>query len=339
MGNLEKKLGEIKYLKQEWDIGTKDAYDYLKSQEQLAAFRKHHENEGALNFSNRQIANIADEFALYVQKFLDSCATISAEKNEAYPRENVIERLVPTSRLFNAFGQKSDNIWICDYDSLLSIFLGHYDTFSKYINNEKAKIYAAFNYTLAESLFKEIPILYNLEQKPHLVTEIVSNDKLNYHSKNSIQNDTLFINGQKDAKGFLRQCGLLLKLKFNRLPFVPKPDCFSRHEIFYLLSYSFEKDDLYERAVKELTLKRQDTQRKIALNYALLHSEEEKTIEKVISRTQDSVNFNLKNLSKLEELSAPSRIISNSKNNLKKKIYFLKALKNNRKWLEQMLSH
>lgn len=341
MSNLEKKLGEIRHLKQEWDIGSKDAYDYLKSQEELTAFRKNHESEGALQFTNRQIVNIADEFAHYVQNFLDSCAHVYADKKQSWAKENFVQKIIPTEKI-TVYQKNEDNIWICDYDTVFSVFLQHYSNFSKNSNNQKAKILAAFNYTLAELLFTEIPILYNLDEKPYLITQIAFDDELMLKGKNnSLFHDPYYSGAVENAKETLADYGLLGKMDLTSLPFYPELNVLSRHEYKYLLNYGVfgEKDDSYDRAVKEITLKRQDTQRKIALNYLLHLPEEERSIENAYSSLEEHVQFGLKSVSKFEQLSAPLPVIQGAQYSLKKKIYLLKAVKNNRKWLEQMLSH
>lgn len=340
MGNLEKKLGEIRFLKQEWDIGSKDAYDYLKSQEELTAFRKNHESEGALNFTNRQIVNIADELASHVQNFLDFCSHIYADKKQTWPRENFVQKIAPTVKI-EVYQKTDDNIWICDYDSVFSVFLQHYSNFSKKSNNQKAKIRAAFNYTLAEILFTEIPILYSLDEKPHLITQIASDDNLMLGSKKFLFGDSYYSDAVETAKDALADYGWLAKMDLTSLPFHPELDVLSRHEYKHLLSYGVfgEKDDSYDRAVKELTLKRQDTQRRIALNYLLHLPEDERKIDEVYSSIQRRIQNCMETISKYEQTSAPLPMIQGAQYALKKRVYMFKAIKNNRKWLEQMLSH
>lgn len=338
MGNLEKKLGEIKYLKQEWDIGSKDAYDYLKSQDELNAFRKRHEGQGALQFTNRQIANIADEFKRLVNHFLDSNYSVYADEEKYWVKENVVQEMVPTHKITY---DKNDNVWICDYDQVFSLFFEHYYAFSKVITNQDLKVVAAFNSTLSNLLFDEIPFLYDLKETPRLVSEIISNEKLIVLGENTLEDkDTMSSDLADSSRSELENFESLRELNFGSLPFYPELNVYSRHEYKYLFGFSVgEKDDLYDRAVKELTLKNQETQRRIALNYLLHLPEDERNLENAYSKLEHHVHSGLKTVSKFEHLEAPQPIIEGAQNSLKKRIYLLKAVKKHGKWLEQMLSH
>ncbi len=104
------------------------------------------------------------------------------------------------------------------------------------------------------------------------------------------------------------------------------------------------EDDLYERAIRERTDKKLETERRIALNYILgnygLVGERAAIITGAIDDLTQARDRRRERLQmSLGVTSAPDVIIQNMRTHFEKTQYTLNAVQKTRKWLEEILSH
>ncbi len=315
MDNLEGKLEAVKMLKEEYGIGSQDAWNYLKAENYLSDLRKKYA-EGT-DLSVRALGNFLERAAASLLHFADSQSQFNGNLVSQYGVKHYYE----TEFVEDQYSKK---LHIND-EKLVALFGAHY---------RNMEPFTAFIRTLGEAI-----------QHPEVIKDGQGRSLSDLiPSKIRQPEDEEDAENLKEARSYVQFLINPSPARFEKLDDYSagildfNPDVEAPHTLLFL--YGYNDNDFYERAVNEHTLNTFETQRRIALSYlARFDSPNEKKVPEAIDQLRESICKNAERQQKYADTSAPQFIAELWKKNMAKSKYVLRAIISNRSWLEKVLSH
>jgi len=343
--NLQK-LEDIVALKAEYGIGTQDAWRYLKVIEDYTALRDRvseqlHQKGIKTKPSVREISNLCD----FIQSSLHEALQIAgAERNLASNTQCCPAMVFPYSEVLNIhfdqdlfYRRKETNTFDFHFD---------YETFllSFYEEKQNEELEEAFKATMVEVLAGDVPYFTDPEGNKLTFSAIRGNSKYFGDMGSPLDKET-----KKSNKFAIRLFYAWLRgeaeERYLTIPDLTQPTEEEKTFLFQKF-HSGKTETLYERAKRERTLYRLETERRIALNDIIEYTHEvdgtaNDKVQTEIQRLKDLLPCYQRKLRELSEvpieLTPTFRAMWQRKHEETK--YTLCAIKKNKAWLEKVLSN
>lgn len=345
--HLRPRLEAIQELKREYGIGSKEAFLYLKVCDDYERLRDQLATQLRVEGFHfrptlRQTSNLCD----YAQKAVCNAVEVFA-LSKALERGNTFTNkpihVHPYSPHFREYDEITDDALV-DFAFDYAPFLLDYGKYMSSTNNSDKALF----YALANSISSDRPCLTltTTEKKMSFADLEKCSDPLIqedffYDLKNerSIEDKNLehsfvkefdaWIDDDKENAYYPRYSKYLTDLERA-----------TEEEVVFLYG---DRDNPYERAVEENTLRRIETERRIALHYILRNSHDQHSPHQMISTLltalEGEIRVSRERFKTLQVLTAPPIVLDNERNILGHLRYELVAIKKNRAWLENVLSH
>ncbi|HLF55124.1 MAG TPA: hypothetical protein VI612_05390 [Candidatus Nanoarchaeia archaeon] len=339
MVDLTARLESIRELKAQYGIGSQSALRYLKVQDTMIGLADDVSarlSDEGLDYhpSVREISNLCEALRGSVKFTLDLQSEMRAvlalgrlakdhHVESADPRQGMIESRTKGDHFSSPAGL-FDVKWNLDYASMLVNF---YRAMQLCGRTGRAFNAVMFNFISGKQAF-----LTGADGRQYTLNEICENDSFLAH-EGRIPGDMLeeFVEAVKEkmsvAKAGIFGAGL-------------KIDGLTEEEGKFLL-----QSGAYERAVREKTLHRMDTERRLALNELMQyvdflkdHSAQE-LVDTRLSALGAQLDKRRELLRKVDGQSGAAFITERQKELVAQSSYYIRAIRQNRKWLENVLSN
>jgi hypothetical protein len=324
-------LERVRELKGTWDIGTQNAWKYVKTEqayEDLATRVSRALREEGIYASPtaKHAANLCEYLTYGIQFALSSEANLQA-KQQSYA-------VIPNDFVIHHFDQYTfvllDGLDVevrIDHQHLLSLFYHHYP-------KEHAR--TAFRKTIYDFMHEEYPSL-TIQCENQSFQQFRKKPELLFDPNSS--NPRYVANAREEmpiAEQYREAIQFVVWISGKKSQVFPRIrlDKMTSHEEDYLLCHEATKQNSYERAEREHTLRQTPTARRIALNRILPvwnYTTPEQAIEETIQRLQERLPTLQKRLTWFASIDAPSVIIEREKSMLREAQYTIWAIHNNRR--------
>ncbi|MBI1972996.1 hypothetical protein HYS50_03250 [Candidatus Woesearchaeota archaeon] len=343
VNTLEAKLEELKRLKATYSTTSQQAWNYMKTQEDYLRLKDSVCSTLALEGivydpKLREISNLSKQVEFVVT---DALCVVAEERAFAlgegnYPRDHTvhaysspldIEVTTSTPALFGT-------LWRFDYKH----FLVEYGRQFLDLHHHQE----AFRQAFLGVLESEYPYLADEQRRRMSFSAFKHNDSLLFDKdgiEEGLEDDLAVIKHARqqniqDFWAWVRYGSTSYYLS----TFNPQQVTFEERKFLYGVNVD---NSLYERAVRDRTLRRLEVEQKIAL-YELLRLDEDfdpsERIQNAISFAQCRIKRHSERLANYSSLNIPPVIVDKARDIIAKNKYVLIALKKNKSWLEEELA-
>ena len=336
MTDLAAKFESVQELKREYPTNSLNAWKYLKVREafeDLSDRIKKYLDEQGIKYtpSHREVSNLCQYARSLFSSSLDAS---SAKRAKALgfvdiPKNHLILAYHPLlDRRRDIEEPESDNMfktWKFDYEEFIKVFFVRLNEDKKHevaLRTAFAKAHAGSHPYLEDSQGK-----YSFEEFAKQDRFLLSKLVMDSENKEVIENIEYQISAIQRW---------IFGLEQELIPDRFYPNHLTQEESDFLFGL---KNNPYERAVREKTLRKIETERRVASSAVLQYqgTPYEKDIEHIVKEQKRKLRSRLERLKKLQRLNAPLSILKNEEELIDKAKYTIKAINVNKKWLKRIL--
>jgi len=318
MSNLGDKLDSIRELKDQYGVSTKDAYRYLQVKGEYEALTKEVIKETKRRKieyrpTQREVSNVCSEIRFVIHSFI---ASLTEEPIDARSFSRKID--------FPQEFRDDKRLLVVPYKEMVV----KYCEFAAK-NKDKDKAFrSTVKYAITENDFFDESGVRFYSPRLEAIKDLPPTDKF-LERNASIKEEGILLPGlfarsrpDNIYGDFLRWIKTGQSIEYEEF----NPEDLTLEEKTYLYQFYSEGKTPYDRGLNERTLNRMETQRKVALQYIVAQGIN-------VSQAPEKIEESIQLVNRLARRCGPDE------DRLKELRYISFAIKNNKKWLEQVIEN